>query len=54
MEANLMPLFRGKVKVLPSGLQNQAAPILGASSLVWNYLDNVQNIQPVTVQPVQN
>ncbi len=42
MEANLMPLFRGKVKVLPSGLQNQAAPILGASSLVWNYLDNAQ------------
>lgn len=42
MEANLMPLFRGKIKVLPSGLQNQAAPILGASSLVWNYLDNVQ------------
>ena len=42
MEANLMPLFRGKVKVLPSGLQNQAAPILGASSLVWNYLDNAE------------
>jgi glucokinase len=42
MEANLMPLFRGKVKVLPSALQNQAAPILGASSLVWNYLDNTQ------------
>jgi glucokinase len=40
MEANLMPLFRGKIKVLPSGLQNQAAPILGASSLVWNFLDN--------------
>jgi glucokinase len=39
MEANLMPVFRGKVKVLPSGLQDQAAPILGASSLVWNYLD---------------
>jgi len=54
MEANLMPLFRGKVKVLPSGLQNQAAPILGSSSLVWNYLDNVgltdaasQNPHPV-------
>lgn len=43
MEANLMPLFRGKIKVLPSGLQNQAAPILGASSLVWNYLENKQN-----------
>lgn len=40
MEANLMPLFRGKIKVLPSGLQNQAAPIIGASSLVWNYLDS--------------
>ena len=39
MEANLMPVFRGKVKILPSGLQNQAAPILGASSLVWNYLE---------------
>jgi len=38
MEANLMPVFRGKVKVLPSGLQNQAAPILGASSLVWSTL----------------
>lgn len=56
MEANLMPLFRGKVKVLPSGLQNQAAPILGASSLVWNYLDNVQNIQPAerTPLPIQH
>ena len=37
MEENLMPLFRGKVKVLPSGLQNQAAPILGASSLIWDH-----------------
>lgn len=38
MEANLMPLFRNKVKVLPSGLSNQAAPILGASSLIWDHL----------------
>ncbi len=38
MEANLMPVFRGKIKVLPSALQNQAAPILGASSLVWDFL----------------
>lgn len=56
MEANLMPLFRGKVKVLPSGLQNQAAPILGASSLVWNFLDNTRNIEQSSVtspQPVQ-
>lgn len=40
MEANLMPVFRGKIKVLPSGLQNQAAPILGASSLAWDFLDS--------------
>ncbi len=39
MEANLMPLFRGKIKVLPSAMHNQAAPILGASSLVWDSLD---------------
>ncbi|MBS1558688.1 MAG: ROK family protein [Bacteroidetes bacterium] len=39
MEANLMPLFRGKIKILPSALQNQAAPILGASSLVWDYFE---------------
>ena len=39
MEANAMPIFREKVKILPSGLQNQAASILGASSLVWNYLE---------------
>ncbi len=44
MEANLMPLFRGKVKILPSALQNQAAPILGASSLVWNYLEEMSKI----------
>ena len=41
MEANLMPLFRGKIKVLPSAMSNQAAPILGASSLVWDYLDKL-------------
>ncbi|HTH56884.1 MAG TPA: ROK family protein [Cyclobacteriaceae bacterium] len=43
MEANLMPLFRGKVKVLPSALQNQAAPILGASSLVWDYFSKTDS-----------
>ncbi|MBL7851231.1 MAG: ROK family protein [Cyclobacteriaceae bacterium] len=39
MEKNLMPQFRGRVKLLPSGLENQVAPILGASSLVWDYLE---------------
>ena len=44
MEANLMPLFRGKIKVLPSAMQNQAAPILGASSLVWDFLDKKKTV----------
>ncbi len=39
IEANLMPLFKGRVKVLPSELENQTAPILGAGSLVWKYLE---------------
>ncbi|MDZ4715633.1 MAG: ROK family protein [Cytophagales bacterium] len=38
MEKNLMPQFRGKVKVLPSGLPNETAPILGASSLIWDHV----------------
>ncbi len=40
LEQTLMPIYRGKVKVLPSGLQNQSAPILGASSLVIDYLNS--------------
>lgn len=45
MEANLMPLFRGKIKVLPSAMSNQAAPILGASSLVWDHLDKQMQLK---------
>jgi len=44
MEANLMPVFRGKVKVLPSALQNQVAPILGASSLVWDHFGKKEKL----------
>jgi len=41
LEKFLMPMFRGrKVRLLPSGLKDDDAPILGASSLVWKYLDN--------------
>lgn len=39
LEQNLMTIYKNKVKVLPSGLQNQSAPILGASSLVVDYLN---------------
>ena len=36
MEKNLMPVFRNKVKVLPSELPASDAAILGASALVWS------------------
>lgn len=35
MESHLMPMFRGKVKVLPSRLRQGEAAILGASALVY-------------------
>jgi len=38
LEKNLMSFYKGKVKILPSSLQNQSAPIIGASSLVWDKL----------------
>ncbi|MEM6641835.1 MAG: ROK family protein [Bacteroidota bacterium] len=41
MEKYLMPLFlEKKIQIQPSGLKDDDAPILGASSLVWKYLDN--------------
>lgn len=40
MDKYLMPLFRNRnIQLLPSGLKDDDAPILGASSLVWKYLD---------------
>ena len=38
MEKNLMPVFKNKVKVLPSELPASDAAILGASAFVWNAL----------------
>lgn len=38
MEESLMPIFKGRVKLLPSKLQNQSAPIIGASSLIVDKL----------------
>ena len=35
MEENMLFAFKDKVKVLPSGLQNKNAAILGASALAW-------------------
>ncbi|MFA5011792.1 MAG: ROK family protein [Ignavibacteria bacterium] len=36
MEENMLNNFKGTVKVLPSGLQENTAAILGAAALCWN------------------
>jgi len=38
LEKHLMPVFKGKVRVISSQLQNQSAPIIGASSLIIDKL----------------
>jgi glucokinase len=40
MEDNLLPIFRNKVKLLPSGLTGTDAAILGAAALAWKEFDN--------------
>jgi glucokinase len=39
MERHLMPVFRNKVKILPSELKESTAAILGASALVWKEIE---------------
>jgi glucokinase len=36
LEANLLPAFRGKIKLLPSGVPEGNAAILGAAALIWH------------------
>jgi len=38
MEANLLKIYRNKVDILPSGLKEANAAVLGASALVWTEL----------------
>ncbi len=42
LEHHLMPVFKGKIKLVSSQLQNQSAPIIGASSLIIDKLNNEQ------------
>ncbi|MGD9931338.1 MAG: ROK family protein [Mangrovibacterium sp.] len=39
MEAHLLPIFKNKIKILPSELKAGDAAIVGASALVWKELD---------------
>ncbi len=36
MESHLLPIYRNKVDILPSGLSETNAAVLGASALVWS------------------
>jgi glucokinase len=35
---NIMPIFKGTVKILPSGISESNAAVLGAAALAWNEL----------------
>jgi glucokinase len=39
MEEYMLNIFKGKVRLLPSGLLEGNAAVLGASALIWNELD---------------
>lgn len=39
MERHLLPIFKNKVKILPSSLKEGSAAIVGASALVWKELE---------------
>jgi len=40
MEENLLSIYKGKVKLLPSELSTQNAAVLGASSLIWSSIES--------------
>lgn len=41
LEANVLPIFRNKVKIIPSQLPESDAAILGASALAWKELEKI-------------
>jgi glucokinase len=43
MERHLLPVYRNKVKILPSKLKAGSAAVVGASALVWKELDKIKN-----------
>jgi len=38
VDQNMMPIFKGTVKILPSGISESNAAVLGAASFAWNEL----------------
>jgi glucokinase len=39
LERFLFPAYRGKVRVLASGIDQGSAAVLGAAALIWNELE---------------
>ncbi len=39
MEANLLSIYKNKIKIIPSGLPESDAAILGSAALIWNELN---------------
>jgi len=44
LEANLLSIYKDKVKLLVSGMEGKSAAILGASALIWNELEKKREI----------
>ncbi len=42
LEENLLNIFKGKVKLIPSALTKGNTAVLGASALIWNELDKLK------------
>ena len=40
MEENLLYIYKGKVRLLPSELSTRNAAVLGASSLIWSLIES--------------
>lgn len=47
MEENMLFLYKNKVKLLPSGIDDAGAALLGASALVWAEIEKRKNTSPL-------
>ena len=44
MEENLLEIYKNKVKIIPSQIEENNAAILGASALIWKNIETTQNL----------
>jgi len=40
VDENIMPIFKGTVRILPSGISESNAAVIGAAALAWNEFKN--------------